>query len=64
MEEYICDKCNGDGYIQFYEPENGLSGTFHKSFCPKCFGDGKLNWIENLFGKSDDWTIQWNPPTG
>lgn len=46
MNEYIkCDLCNGHGIIIHY-------GIY--KWCFKCKGIGYLTWIENIFGKSED----------
>ena len=42
MEKYICERCNGEGFLT----TNG--GEKHD--CPKCLGKIELNWIENIFG--------------
>ena len=40
MENIICNKCNGNGYINNF-------------ICDKCIGDGKVNWVENVTGKNE-----------
>lgn len=44
--DYICERCNGSGKV-FDEVETG------ERMCYRCYGEGKLNWIENVFGKSE-----------
>lgn len=53
MEYYDCDKCEGTGYVNISLPE-------YK--CNKCNGTGKLNWLENLFGKSEPELKYYEPP--
>jgi len=54
--EIICDECNGSGgYRQ--KPINSFL------VCKKCLGSGKLNWVENIFGKRENFLI-WCPPAG
>lgn len=47
---FRCVSCNGEGTIESSEWK-------HMIECPRCKGFGFLNWIENLFGKSDDRNI-------
>lgn len=48
-EEYICDKCNGNGveYINVDLPKEYSP----QLICSKCLGVGKLDWLENILGK-------------
>jgi len=62
MIDYVCDKCNGAGFIEYENDKfknidkvlypDLLSQSFILS-CPLCKGSGKLNWIENVLGKND-----------
>ena len=42
--EFICDKCDGFGFIQDKDPDYLIT-------CPKCQGAKKVDWIENAVGK-------------
>lgn len=47
MNNFTCDKCNGDGYVYTYQ-----GGDYKiKTICDKCWGEKFLDWIENILGK-------------
>jgi len=63
--EIICDRCNGTGYRDIsnipvrYNRKTGLP-FFESTSCTICKGTGKLDWIDNVFGKEDDYSYDWN----
>ena len=45
MSKFMCcDLCKGKGIV---------NNCGFAKWCPKCCGMGVVNWIENIFGKSD-----------
>lgn len=56
IELHECYICRGLGYIKYYRlvDVNSFTKYIQTEVCPICNGRGNLNWLENIFGVSDD----------
>jgi RecJ-like exonuclease len=48
IEQFECDYCKGSGF-----GKNSNEYT-----CPKCKGIGELNWLEMIFGKQKEKSVE------
>lgn len=58
MEFFICEKCEGHGYIIeriITKLKNELKFAIR---CDCCYGQGSLDWIDNVVGKSKNSAIR------